>query len=113
MSAPVTAAELRAQLAPGDDAGAGGSASARLLRALEAIGWRGGDVASPEEVAAEILPALSACARGQGDIPALYRQIAELLRANGPVMDGGLPPTSAYLPAATEIVRRFVGGGGS
>jgi hypothetical protein len=111
MSAPVTAAELRAQLLPGADVGegTGGSASARLLRALEAIGWRGGDVASPEEVAAEILPALSACARGQGDISALYRQIADVLRANGPVMDGGLPPTSAYLPAATEIVRRFVG----
>jgi hypothetical protein len=111
MSAPVTADDLRAQLAPAADAadGAGGGASARLLRALEAIGWRGGDAASPEEVAAEILPALSACARGRGEMAALYRQIAEVLRANGPVMDGGLPPTSAYLPAATEIVRRFVG----
>jgi hypothetical protein len=111
MSVPVTAADLRAHLAPAADVAdrGGGGASARLLRALEAIGWRGGDVASPEEVAAEILPALAGCARGQGDMPALYRQIAEVLRANGPVMDGGLPPTSAYLPAAAEIVRRFVG----
>ena len=110
MSGPVTAADLRACLGSTVEGGVSTQgATARLVRALEAIGWRGADLAGPEEVAAEILPAISGCARGQSELPAMYRQIAEALRANGPVMDGGLPPTAAYLPAAAELVRRFVG----
>lgn len=87
-----------------------GGATARLVRVLESIGWRGGDAASAEEVAQELLPAITACVREHGDRALLYRQVAEVLRASGPVLDGSLPPTSDYIPAAAEIVRGFVRG---
>lgn len=109
MTGPAQAAvRIRDRLA----ASGGGAAAARLTHVLESIGWRVGDSASPEDVAQEILPALSACAREQSDVGALYRQIAEVLRGSGPLLDGGLPDTSAYLPAAEEIVRRFIAGDG-
>jgi hypothetical protein len=79
----------------------------RLAAALETIGWRGDDLASAEELAAELLPAIEACARDHRDLDVLERQIAEVLRASGPVLDGSLPPTAAYLPAASEVVRLF------
>ena len=84
-----------------------GGATARVARVLESIGWRGGDSASPEEVATEVLPSIASCVREHGDRGVMYREIAEVLRGSGPMMDGGLPPVSDYIPAAAEIVRRF------
>lgn len=83
-------------------------ATLRLTRVLESIGWRGADTVSPDEVAEELLPAVASCARDHGDVSLLYRQIAGILRACGPLLDGSLPPPSDYQPAAMEIVRKFV-----
>jgi hypothetical protein len=78
-----------------------------LTRALEAIGWRGGDSVDAAEVAQEVLPSIASCVREHGELGVMYRQIAEILRASGPVLDGSLPPVHDYLPAAAEVVRRF------
>ena len=111
MTAPVTLADLRRELAAAQGGESeNGGATARVIRALDAIGWRGADSATPEEVAAEILPAITSCVQSTGEMGALYWQVAQVLRANGPAMDGGLPPAAAYVPAAAEIVRRFVRG---
>ena len=107
MSRAISAAELRAAL--GAASAADGGATARLVRALESIGWREGDSASPAEVASEVLPAIASCVREHGDLALMYRQIAEVLRSSGPMLDGSLPPISSYLPAASELVRLFVG----
>ncbi len=107
MTGTVTAATLRDAL--GSASERDGGATARLVRALESIGWREGESASPREVARDVLPAIAACVREHRDLPLLHRQIADVLRASGPLLDGSLPPTSAYLPAATELVRIFVG----
>lgn len=106
--APITLEMLR--LALGNASASDGGATARLARVLEGIGWRGGDSASPEEVAQEVLPAIASCVREHGDRALMYRQVAEVLRSSGPVLDGSLPPTSDYLPAAAEVVRGFVRG---
>lgn len=108
MTAAETLVGLRAALgtASSDD----GGVTARITRALESIGWRGGDAMEPAEVAQEILPAVTSCARDHGDVGAMYRQIAEVLRQSGPILDGGLPPLHDYFPAAAEIVRRFIAG---
>ena len=108
MTAAETLMGLRNAL--GTVAAEDGGASARLARALEAIGWRGGDAMEPAEVAQEILPAIVACAREHGDVGMLYRQTAEVLRSSGPLLDGGLPPVHDYMPAAAEVVRRFIAG---
>jgi len=105
---PITLEQLREAL--GTASASDGGATARVVRALEAIGWRGGDSASPEEVAEEVLPAIASCAREHGDRALMYRQVAEVLRSSGPVLDGSLPPTSEYLPAAAEVVRGFIRG---
>lgn len=108
MSEPamVTASALRAAL--GDASGGEGGATARLVRAIESIGWRGGDSAEPAEVAADVLPSITSCAREHGDLGTMYREIAEVLRASGPVLDGSLPPVHDYLPAAAAVVRGFL-----
>jgi hypothetical protein len=105
---PVTVAMLRDAL--GAASGSDGGATARLVSALESIGWRGGDSASAEEVAQEVLPAIASCVRDHGDRALMYRQIADVLRGSGPMLDGGMPPASEYLPAAAAVVRGFVRG---
>jgi hypothetical protein len=34
--------------------------------------------------------------------------MAMVLRDTGPLLDGGLPPVEAYLPAAEELVLRYL-----
>ena len=58
---------------------------------------------------AEVMPSIRACAREHGNLGTMYREIAEALRACGPLLDGSLPPVHDYLPAAAEVVRGFVG----
>jgi uncharacterized iron-regulated protein len=89
-----------------------GGATARLTRALEAIGWRGGDSVDAAEVAQEVLPSIASCARDHGNVGTMYREIAEVLRGNGPALDGSLPPVHDYIPAAAEVVRRFIASDG-
>jgi len=108
VSAPVTIDALRTAL--GAATASNGGATPRLTQVIESIGWRGGDAAEASEVAQEIAPALAACVREGGDLGAMYRQVAEVLRHSGPVLDGSLPPVTDYLPAAAEVVRRFVAG---
>lgn len=92
----------------GDAGTAEGGSLSKLTRAIEAIGWRGGDSAEPAEVAQDVLPSITSCAREHGNLGTMYREIAEVLRASGPVLDGSLPPVHDYIPAAAEVVRRFV-----
>ncbi len=44
------------------------------------------------------------------DLTQLTAGIAATLRACGPMLDGGLPPVEAYLPAAEDVLRRYVDG---
>lgn len=106
MTEPVTVAALRAAL--GSASAEDGGASARLTRALEAIGWRGGDVVDAADVAQEILPSIASCVRDHGNLGVTYREIAEVLRGSGPALDGSLPPVHDYIPAAAEVLRGFV-----
>jgi hypothetical protein len=110
MNSSVTSDTLRAALASRQHASASDDDRGveALAAALEAIGWRGADTVSAEEVAELLLPAIDACAHRDHDVAALYREVAEVLRGAGPLLDGGLPPVSAYLPAAEEVIRRFV-----
>ena len=108
----VTLDALRERLARDErDASASGGAAAGVARALRAIGWSGTDLASASDVAALIVPTIGACVRRHHDLAAMYQGIAETLRRNGPVLDGSLPPTESYLPAAYDVVRRYVGQG--
>jgi hypothetical protein len=110
MKSSVTADTLRAALASRQHASSGDDDRAveALTIALEGIGWHGADTVSAEEVAELLLPAIDACAHRDHDVATLYREVAEVLRGAGPLLDGGLPPVSAYLPAAEEVIRRFV-----
>lgn len=110
----VTLEALRERLERDErDASASGGATAGVARALRAIGWSGTDLAGASDVAALIVPTIGACVRRHRDLAAMYQGIAETLRRNGPVLDGSLPPTESYLPAAYDVVRRYVGGSGA
>lgn len=109
MRDPSSAPDASLRTAFRDASLASGGATLRVTQALEAIGWRGSDAVEAGEVAQEIVPAIAAFAREHGDLSLLHRQVAEILRASGPLLDGSLPPSAAYLPAADEVVRRFIG----
>jgi hypothetical protein len=79
-----------------------------LTRALETIGWRAVREPSPEELAAYLLELVDACVHGHRDLHQLELAIAATLRDAGPLLDGGLPPAEAYLPAAAELLARYV-----
>ena len=110
MRAP-TFALLRDRVASDEAARRAGDADRgreRLHRALRAVGWGGTDVADAEDVADLLAPILDACVTGHRSLPALYRDVAQALRDAGPLLDGSLPPAAAYLPAAEEVVARYV-----
>lgn len=79
-----------------------------LTRALEAIGWRSIREPSPEELAAHLLFLLDAFAHGHRDPAQLTYEIASALRDTGPLLDGGLPPVEAYLPAADAVLEHYL-----
>jgi hypothetical protein len=92
----------------------GGGATPALTRALERIGWRAVRDPSPEELASYLLHLLEGCVHEHRDTATLAHGIALALRESGPLLDGGLPPVEAYLPAAEELLRLYVqndGGG--
>lgn len=102
----ITHAALRDRFAL-DTAFGGHGATPGLTRALEAIGWRAVRDPSPEQLADELVYLVAACVDGQYDVPTLAYAIADLLRHAGPMLDGGLPPTEAYVPAAEELLQRY------
>ena len=91
------------------DTGFGGpGASPALARALERIGWRAVREPTPEELSGDLAELLDACVHDHRDVGALTHGIAITLRAAGPLLDGGLPPVEAYLPAAQEVLQLYV-----
>lgn len=97
-----------------DDTRMGGSGAAPALgRALERIGWRAVREPTPEELAGHLVMLLDACIHEHRDVMALTDGIAAVLRDTGPMLDGGLPPVEAYLPAAEELLQRYVADDGS
>ena len=103
----VSYAALRERFAL-DTAFGGTGATPGLTRALVAIGWRAVRDPSPEQLADELVYLIAACMDGQYDLPTLTHAIADLFRQVGPMLDGSLPPTEAYLPAAEELLQRYV-----
>lgn len=96
-----------------DDTRPGGPGGApALARALAHIGWGAVREPSPEELAQHLVLLLDACVHEHGDLMALTDGIAMALRDTGPLLDGGLPPVQAYLPAAEELLHRYLGDDG-
>ncbi|MDF1504855.1 hypothetical protein [Roseisolibacter sp. H3M3-2] len=91
------------------DRGAGG-ASPAIAAALTAIGWRAVREPTPEELAGHVVDLIAECVAEHHDTARLTWQVAALLRAYGPVLDGGLPPVEAYEPAALDVLQRYVRG---
>lgn len=111
MTAP-TFAQLRTRYLDDTSTGGHGAAPA-LTRALEHIGWRAVQEPTPEELAAHLLMLVDDCVHGHGDVQALMLHVAAALRDTGPLLDGGLPPVAAYLPAAEELVQRYIADDGT
>jgi len=86
----------------------GPGAAPSLTRALEHIGWRAVREPSPEELAGYLAHLLDACVHEHRDLMVLMDGMAMVLRDTGPLLDGGLPPVEAYLPAAEELVLRYL-----
>jgi hypothetical protein len=110
MAGTVTFTALRARFL--DDTRAGGPGAAPALeRALDQIGWRAVQEPSCEELASHLVLLVDACVHEHRDVMALSAAIARVLRDVGPLLDGGLPPVEAYLPAAEALVHHYVRGG--
>lgn len=107
MSSPVlTLAALRSCFEQDTRTG-GGGASPPMAEALAAIGWRAVQDPTPEELSEFLVDLLADCVTGHRDVAALRYAVARALRDTGPLLDGGLPPVEAYLPAAEEVLRRY------
>jgi hypothetical protein len=79
-----------------------------IARALEHIGWRSVGEPSADDMAAHLVFMFDDCAHTHHDVAALAYAIADAMRDAGPLLDGGLPPAEAYLPAAEELLQRYV-----
>lgn len=86
----------------------GEGATPAIERALERIGWRAVREPTPAELAAHLLLLLDACVYEHRDVSVLTAGIASTLRDTGPLLDGGLPPMEAYLPAAEELLQHYL-----
>ncbi|MFN9203917.1 MAG: hypothetical protein ACK6DP_12745 [Gemmatimonas sp.] len=103
----LTLSRLRDRFVEDSRPGGPGAAPA-LARALELIGWGSVREPSPAEMADHLLLLLDDCVHGHGDVAALAHAIAQALRDTGPLLDGGLPPVDAYVPAADELLQRYI-----
>jgi hypothetical protein len=91
------------------DTGPGGTGAAPVItRALERIGWRSVGEPSADELAGHLVLMFDSCVHLHRDVQALSYAIASVMRDAGPLLDGGLPPVEAYLPAAEEVLRLYV-----
>lgn len=91
-----------------DTAAGGTGATPSITRALEQIGWRSVGEPSSDELAGHLVYMFDDCVHTHRDVSALAYAIADVMRETGPLLDGGQPPTEAYLPAAEEVVRLYV-----
>lgn len=96
-----------------DTAPDGNGATPAIARALDDIGWRAVRDPSPDELAAHLLYLVEACVHEHRDMSRLMHAIAEVLRDEGPLLDGGLPPVEAYYDAAEQLVQQYVNDTGS
>lgn len=81
-----------------------------LTAALVAIGWSAVGEPTAEELAGYAVELVDACVSEHHDTERLVFAIAQLLRDSGPLLDGGLAPVAAYVPAAEEMLERYVRG---
>ncbi len=91
-----------------DTAFGGPGAAPALAIALERIGWRAVRDPSAEELSGDLALLVEDCVHEHRTVPDLTFAIASTLRHAGPLLDGSLPPIEAYLPAAEEVLRRYV-----
>ncbi len=103
----VSHATLRERFTADTHFGAEG-ASPGLARALAHVGWRAVGEPTPEELASELVYLVDACVHDHHDVERLADAVARALRDHGPLLDGGLPPVDAYVPAAEELLRQYV-----
>ena len=82
---------------------------ARLEAALDAIGWRSAGGSSSEEVAAVAVHVFDNCVNGHHDVHAAARSLAELLYQSSASLDGSMSSPSDFLPAALEVIDRYIG----
>jgi hypothetical protein len=109
MSDTLEFAALRARFEADEQASRGGETNAvvdRLTNALDAMGWRSAGGASSDEIASFASHILDACVTGHRDLGLAARDLADLMRT-GVDLDGSLPPVSAFLPAAEDLLRRY------
>ncbi len=97
----------------GDTSFGGSGATPALSRALVRIGWLAVREPTPEELASYLVELIDDCVHSHRDMLALTHAIASVLRDAGPLLDGGLPPIEAYLPAAEELLQRYVSDDGT
>jgi len=90
-----------------DTAAGGTGASPVISRALERIGWRSVGEPSADDMAGHLVHLFDTCVHLHRDVQALSYAIATVMRDAGPLLDGGLPPVEAYLPAADEVLRLY------
>jgi hypothetical protein len=91
------------------DTSPGGTGAAPVItRALERIGWRSVGEPSADELAGHLVLMFDSCVHLHRDVQTLSYAIASVMRDAGPLLDGGLPPVEAYLPAAEEVLRLYV-----
>jgi hypothetical protein len=86
----------------------GGGAAPPLARALERIGWGAVQESTADELASHIVFLVDACVHDHHDPALLAYGVAAMLRDHGPLLDGGMPPAEAYVPAAEELLRQYV-----
>ena len=87
--------------------GTPGRGEAALAHALTAIGWRAAGVDAIGEVAAYGWEILGGCVTGHRDPAVAARDLADLMRQYAPRHSGFLAPVEEFVPAATEVLRRY------
>ena len=83
--------------------------ASRLEAALDAIGWRSAGGSSSEEVAAVAVHILGNCVNEHRDVDAAARSLADLLYQSTATLDGSMSGASAFVPAALEVIDRYIG----
>lgn len=83
-------------------------ATPAITRALEQVGWLSVGESNVDDMAGYLVHMFDDCVHTHRNPSALAHAIADVMRDAGPLLDGGLPPVEAYLPAAEELLRLYV-----